>query len=256
MIKTLVSRKEAKRKMVNFNVAGKKKEAEPIEEEATGKALVTRFKSAFDVEPFRISFGEYRELIDKIVMEAKGLKIENPDGKVKAVEVGTSASKLMKMIEAKRKEINAPYNEFVGGVNAFANTFTDKLETIIATLKAKIKQYDAMLEQKRREEFLAQQKAHDEMQKKLDKDAKKTGTERVVLPEPTKPAAKEAVRTTTGTSYERTFIRYKVIDVSQVPYEYLVVDEAKVRFAINKNGIREIPGLEIYEEKNPQFRTT
>lgn len=42
---------------------------------------------------------------------------------------------------------------------------------------------------------------------------------------------------------------FRVVDISKVPIEWLIVNEVAVNGAIkNKNGLRNIPGLEIYSE--------
>src|SRR5579884_322230 len=53
----------------------------------------------------------------------------------------------------------------------------------------------------------------------------------------------------------RTQWKYRVVDIAQVPDEYLMVDGAKVNAAIRgQHGLRAIPGLEIYPERIAQNR--
>lgn len=47
--------------------------------------------------------------------------------------------------------------------------------------------------------------------------------------------------------------RYEVIDLGSVPEGYLAVDDAEVKAAI-KEGIREIPGLRIYQDESLAVR--
>lgn len=50
--------------------------------------------------------------------------------------------------------------------------------------------------------------------------------------------------------------KYRVVDINKVPIAWLQVNETLVNKAIKgKNGLRQIPGLEIYEEKSAAIRT-
>jgi len=247
--------------MVDFKVAGKQKAEEILPEiqekaEDTGKALVVQFRTAFDIEPPRIRFARYQEVLDEVVKKAKALDIKDEDSLKEAVLIGTSAKKLAKEIDSQKKETTAPYRSFTQAVNSFADQFLDKLEVIDTDLKAKITRYTVALEQKKREAMLAQQKAKDEFQKKLDYESKKSGTERVVLPEVTEPKAKSPVRSESGSAYQREYWNFAVTDIKLVPWEYLGVLDHLVREAINKRGKREIPGLRIFVEPKTSFRTS
>jgi hypothetical protein len=245
--------------MVDFSVAGKKKTVEEIKPEEApdpGKQLATVFKSAFDIEPLRVRFAPYREILDKILKEAKDLEVKDDESNKQAVAIGTSSKKLAKEIEGKKKEITAPYRGFTQAVNSFADEFLDRLSAIETDLKKKITVYAVSQEQKKREEMLAQQKAREELQKKLDAQAKKSGTEPVVLPEVTQPALKQPTRSETGTAYQREYLAFELTDIKLVPTEYLAVSHTKVREAIDKRGIREIPGLRIYPDPRTSFRTS
>ena len=48
----------------------------------------------------------------------------------------------------------------------------------------------------------------------------------------------------------RKYITFKIVDIQKVPAEFLSVDTKAVNTAI-RNGVREIPGLEIFEKLTP-----
>ena len=55
--------------------------------------------------------------------------------------------------------------------------------------------------------------------------------------------------TAAGTSF-RTVWRFKVVDLAQVPREYMILNEQMVgALARSTKGAMAIPGIEIYEEK-------
>jgi hypothetical protein len=62
------------------------------------------------------------------------------------------------------------------------------------------------------------------------------------------------VRTEAGSSHQRKVWSFEVVDVNQVPRDYLAVNEQSIRDAV-KMGIREIPGIRIFEEVKTIFRT-
>ena len=233
-----------------------------------------------DVESAKKRFAPYIEKIDGILKEAQDLKVETEEANQKAVEIGTSAKGIIKKIEETRSQsISEPYN-FVKGVNAFAKIFTDKLTIIENLMKSKISQYRAFQEQKRREAELAAKKATEEVQKKLDAEAKAKGTEPVQVPLAIIPKQEAVTRTESGSAYGRKYwtfeilephyVRQLIADLS-VAWEkkidlkeeilklkalspYLVVSENEIRNAV-KGGIREIPGIKIYEKESTSFRT-
>jgi len=69
------------------------------------------------------------------------------------------------------------------------------------------------------------------------------------------PPKAETVKVEEGTAYVRTQRKWRTLDVDQVPDAYVqrLVDPVKVDMAV-KNGIKEIPGIHIYEEAEPVAR--
>ena len=207
-----------------------------------------------DLEKAKEHFKPYIEKIDGILKQAQGLKVETDEANQIAVELGTSAKILTKQIEETRnRAISEPYS-FVKSVNGFAKIFTDKLLTIESLMKQKISTYRVFQEQRRREAQLAADKATEELQKKLNKQAEKTGTAPVQVEMPIIPKQEAVTRSETGSAYGSKHWTFKIIDASLVPREYLIISETTVRNAI-KAGLRSIPGIEIFEEDRTSFRT-
>jgi len=72
-----------------------------------------------------------------------------------------------------------------------------------------------------------------------------------VLPGP----APRGLRTDSGSSSTRTGWNFKVMKPELVPREYLVVNEKLIREVVcKKDGVREIPGVAIYEEESLSVR--
>jgi len=105
----------------------------------------------------------------------------------------------------------------------------------------------------RRKREAAAQKAREEAQKKLDAEAKKAKVESVKLPDPVEMPRETRIATEAGTVYEKRSWKFLIEDAAQVPREYLMVDERAIRDAV-KAGVREIPGVKIYEHKDIAVR--
>ena len=242
-----------------------------------------------DLEAAKKRFQPYIEKIDGILKEAQDLKVETDEANQKAVEIGTSAVALAKQISAVRiQAINEPWN-FVKGVNSFSSIFLDKLilndkktnanNCIEGLMKEKISTYRAFQEQRRREAELAAKKATEDLQKKLNEDAKKAGTVPVQVEMPIVPKQETITRTETGVAYGTKRWTFKVTEphlvrklIESLNYQdglthqektiiklkalvpYLCLSKAEIMNAI-KAGIREIPGIKIFEEDQTSFRT-
>ncbi len=67
--------------------------------------------------------------------------------------------------------------------------------------------------------------------------------------------APRGIRSDSGTSGLVDNWTFKVVNLEQVPREWLILDEQKVRAAVRgKNGVRDIPGLSIYAEQSLSTR--
>jgi hypothetical protein len=57
-----------------------------------------------------------------------------------------------------------------------------------------------------------------------------------------------------STAYVRKVWTFELVDLAQVPREYLSLDVEAVREAINKDAVRQIPGLRIYQSESLHVR--
>jgi hypothetical protein len=92
--------------------------------------------------------------------------------------------------------------------------------------------------------------------KRLEAMAKKEGVE--LPPEEIEPLtpiepAQTVVRTEAGSAFERKTWTFEIEDATQIPREFLMVDEKGIRAAV-KNGAREIPGVRIFQTSDTSFR--
>jgi len=198
----------------------------------------------------------YQRGISDMQAEAEAIAVRTSDDERRCAEMAAQAKTLLKKIEATQAEIVAEPQRFVRSVQTFTLPLRRQLDGIVNVLKAKIGQYAYIKEQGRRKAEEEARKASVALQKKLDKEAKRAGIEPVQMPQMVIPVEKGPVRTESGTSSIRFVWTYDVVDKGKVPADYLKddpTDSKKVNAAIT-SGIREIPGLKIFEI--PTVRTS
>lgn len=211
-------------------------------------------RAALDIEAAKERLQIYVGAVARMVEEAEALKIESEQDNERAVALGTSAKKLFNQIEDRRKAIVNEPNDFIKSVNGFCKVFSDKLKSVEDGMKRKISQYRAVQEQRRREEELRAKREAEELQKKLNAEAKEKGTEPVQVAAPILPKQQAPVRTETGSAAARKVWTFEVEDLDRVPRKYLSLNEKAVRDDI-RAGVRNIEGLKIFEDARTTFRT-
>lgn len=208
----------------------------------------------YDLEPIKKKFLLYSHEIDRMVSEAGVHEVKDKKTNEQAVGLGSQAKQLWKKVEDERKRVIADPGEFVKSVNRFAKTYQDRLKTIESGLKKKISDYQYQLELERREAEAKAEKEKQKLQEKLDKEAKKKGVEGVQVESQIVPADDKTTRTEDGSSHQRLHWTFEVVDAKKVPDEYKIPDEKKLRQAVAM-GLRDIPGVKIYERSSTVFRS-
>lgn len=207
-----------------------------------------------DLDVAKRDLSPYREQIANMVKEAMALTVDNDESNAIAVELGTQAKKLNKTIEAKKKRIIEQPNDFIKAIRNFCKMFQDQLAKVESTVKQKITIYQTNRELERRKAEEEARKAAKELQRKIDKEAKKTGVEAPQIEAPVIPEPPKVTRTDSGTSHIRKEWTFEITEPWSVPREYMKIDEQAIRKAI-KAGIREIAGVRIYQETKTVFRS-
>ena len=142
------------------------------------------------------------------------------------------ARKFFKRTEDARKNALAPHKEEINRINFQFKQIQEPLEEIIALCNKKTGEYQTYITKKEQER----------QKKILEAAAMLAAKTPIVLTEPVKPKSTESVIAKT-----KTITKFKVIDISKVPLEYLEINKSAVDRDI-KMGVRNIEGLEIYEE--------
>lgn len=207
----------------------------------------------YDMTPVKSALTPYLVQIDEMAVQADAVSIASDDDNTRAVEMGLQAKKLGKAIDEARKGFVAAPGEYVKSVNGLARGIIDKLSGIEMALKRKIGDYQHRVEMERRKAELEARKQAEELQRKLNEEAKAANVEPVKIEAPAVPKAAPVVRTAEGTSYQHKEWKFEVVKDADVPREFLVVDQGKIRQAV-RDGIRTIPGVNIFEHTETRFR--
>lgn len=183
---------------------------------------------------------QMKVVIQDMVAFTKDLVVDNDQSFKTATQVYKQARDWKKIIEEKRKAAIEPDRARIAAINDKAKELTEPLDFIIDMTNVKSNGYQRLLEQKKKEE---------EEKIKQAAEALDISFEDVyIAPQSSTIRGDGAIATT---KVEK---RFRLVDLSQVPLEFLMLNEAKVKSSI-KLGINTIPGIEIYEEKVTQLRS-
>ncbi len=137
-------------------------------------------------------------------------------------------------IEAKRLEFTAPLNQSLKAINETFRLLKDPLERARVILTHKILVWK-QTEAERLEKEEARRRAIQEAHERAGHEVKA-------------PVVLERPENKIGNTQTRKVWTFKIVDPAKVPDLYKVINQVAVREAI-RNGMREIAGLEIYQEE-------
>jgi hypothetical protein len=172
-------------------------------------------------------------------------------------EANEKAASLLSMIkgafnkaEEERRALTDPLNAVIKNLNKrYKDTLTGPLATAEAVIKSKITEY---LQRKRAEAEAAAAALREKAER-----ARSEGRKEALINQAEAALVAGSERTVRGIYGGTASLRKRwVFDVAEldvVPREFLMVDGDKVRDAI-KNGVRDIPGIKIYQEETVAAR--
>jgi len=171
-------------------------------------------------------------------------EIAKPEDVEDATNDLSEIQKLKRAIEEKRKEYTDPLNTHLKDVNNAFKLLSEPLEQANQVTRQKVLAYNAEIERKRQEaEAIEREKLE-----LARRENELSGEHTVDLSPVDKPEdTPDRVRTGVGMTSKMTIRKWEVLDITQVPPEYLMVDAAKVTKQV-KAGIGAIAGIRIYEE--------
>jgi hypothetical protein len=177
-----------------------------------------------------------RKATTTVVAQAEKLVVRVADDENTAYDILKRIKAKLSEVEKKRKSITAPLNASLKAANELFKSLSTPLKEADGIIRDKIVAFHELREKQaseRQERLMAKAEKAEE-----SGDAEKANelAERA-----------DAVAPRVGDSTIAKRWTYKVVLINKVPREYLQINSSAVTTAI-REGIREIPGLEIYQE--------
>jgi hypothetical protein len=209
---------------------------------------------------------DYRTRAAAVKASADALVVDSEETKVEAVNILSAIARVTAEAEKKRKAIVAPFNDHVKDVNALFKATLAPIVDADVLLRRKVLDYNAEASRKAATAAADAQRQALAAQALLDQAAK---AEAQGQPEVAEQLLTQAVENETGSkasagvaavlpvrtvksdigeaSTRKTWA-FKVVNLAEVPREYLILDAVAIRKAI-AGGVRSIAGLDIFQEE-------
>jgi hypothetical protein len=235
-------------------------------EERQTQHVATR--DPMDANQLLTSFAHFEPVLDDMQAKAESHQVVDDASSQMCAEMAAQSRKVANAIEAKRKDKAAPYNAVLGALNSFTKKFKDRLAMIQRTLEDKNRPYLIDKERKRRE---AEAKARADAEKirqeqeRKRREAEEAAAKKGEEPPPPDPApmpvaavppAETKIKTDFGSQRIETEWTWTIGDIRKLPDACLKERSAQVEAAVRpwinaqvKAGVREIPGVNIFEQE-------
>lgn len=157
-----------------------------------------------------------------------------------------------KSVEETRQFFVKPLNDHVKDINTKFKAVLNPMEVIEDKVKNLMKKYLTKKEEERKKQEEEDKRKRDEEAAKLAQQLKEEGMEDLpTFDEEPLPEVSQlkTIKSEVGKSTEVRTWKYKVIDLKLVPEQHklTIANDESIKSAI-KFGIRNIPGIEIYED--------
>ena len=183
----------------------------------------------------------------KLRDNALAIKVEDDIGMTIASDGLAVIAKLKKALEAERKSYTEPLDAYKKSIMETFKVITDPIKEADQVVRDKVLAYQEVVAKKKADierinaekVRLAEEemRVHGEMSQPLDLI-------------PVTEDAPSIVNSETGGLSTRTNWKWRLVDITLVPKDYLQVNDVLVTTLVRKGGVREIAGIEIYPEKS------
>lgn len=204
------------------------------------------------------------KLVDKIgvmVEQAERAEVKDIESAEKAADLAKWFRVLIKKIDEERTILVKPLNDHVKMINGRFKNSVVRLEAGQATIDRKILAFKVEEEKRLKAEAAERRRLEEEAAIKraeeLEAAGKGTEANAVIENAAAAPAPVAKVGTMRGSYGAVATVRqvwtFEIDDISKVPADYLEVKSSAVNQAI-RDGVREIPGLRIYQKDSMTVR--
>lgn len=173
-----------------------------------------------------------------IIKKAKAITVKSANAETSAYEIRNQIRARRKLVEEKRLSITGPLNQSLKSANALFKTLSQPLKAAEEIIEDKIFDFREEQEKKAQAKQEKLQARAEEAEEAGDEERAERLEERAA-----------DITPKVGETKTTRHWTYKVVDLSKVPHPYLTLDRGAVQQAV-RAGIREIPGLEIYQEES------
>jgi len=202
-----------------------------------------------------LPFEQAKAQIAQLTVQCKNYIIHSKETLDGAIELAKGAKKIEQLIDNKRREIKQPYLDQGKAIDSIAKNLTDELTGAIQDLRNQIKNYQAEQERLRLVElkWLEEERCRkeEELRKAAENNEQISYADSQEILELQK-KEKEIVSAPPPNNIRKIWT-FSIIDPNIIPTLYLSPDEKKIKAAIAA-GIREIPGIKIYQRDDLYLR--
>lgn len=184
----------------------------------------------------------YEKKVSPLAAEAEALAIKSPEDMKVATELLSRMNKTLDAVEEEEDKVLKPLKEAVKAEQNRWKPFKEMLKPAIESLRKRMGKYQTEADEKAAQDKakIAERVGPGKGKLKIETAIRKS--EEIEGPEAT-------VATESGMVKFRTDKKFEVMDLTMLPYEYLLANEPMIRKAM-KEGI-ELPGVRYFEEKVP-----
>jgi hypothetical protein len=207
-----------------------------------------------DVSRALVVFGQYDDKIEQLYQAAIELVVKDDLTLAKCSQLGGTIQGGIKDFTSLSKKILKPFKDVVSTVNTTTKMRIDRLQAAKKLLAQKANLYHAEKELAARKRAEKEREEAKKLQDSLAKQAEELGVEAPQIDIPTvAPPKSAAVRTATGTSYQREKTVVEVTDANLLPRKYLQPNMPMIRKAA-EGGVK-IPGVMVRKFKDTEFKS-
>jgi len=187
-------------------------------------------------------FKEQATTAGALVENASRLKVTDKTSLSHATSTLTQVCKVKKGYEDLRKKLVKPIKAAAKNIDDFFKMKSRPIVNAEGHLRKEILDYQDAEDQKRRDAEARERREHEAAQK----TARNLGMGSLPAPLPALPPEK-TTRTATGSATTTKRWTFEVVDLSKVPVDFVQIDAPMANASI-RSGVREIPGLKIFEK--------